>query len=52
MFIAKRINSLSLPKMYNTIEMNNNLNLMNKDIFDFVRNNFYGVISAYPATKE
>ena len=42
------INSLSLPKVLRyTNEINNTLNLSNKDIFIFVLNNFDRVSNAY-----
>ena len=37
-------------QQYDTIEVNNMLNVINKDIFDFVLNNFYRVSSEYLAS--
>ena len=41
-FITIDRNSLSIPKVfYDTTEINDLLNLINKDISNFVQNNFY-----------
>ena len=47
-FITVGLNSLSFHKVFHdTTEINNALNLINKNIWNLVRNNFYQVNYAY-----